>query len=122
MSNVDYITRAEHDKDIQRLNEADALLSQSVVALERVLRADIDSKIAVAVVAVNSNVSGIKNDLRSDIHDVNTHLEDQDIKYDQQYRDQNRLMYKIFGSIAGIIATGVVSFLVLAAAHVVHLR
>ena len=121
MSTIDYITRSEHDKDIQRLTEADALLQQGIAEVERVLRADYETKIATAIVAVNTTLNSTKIDLKEDLQTVDNHLTSQDEKYEEMFTYQNRMVLKVIGAI-GLTALGAfLSFLGLLLSHVVKL-
>jgi hypothetical protein len=116
MSTPDYITRAEHDKDIQRLNEADMTLQNAIIDMERALRTDYEQKLTAAISSVNHTLDATKQDLKEDIGGIEIHLTDQD----EVLKDQNKFFYSAVGSGVLALLTGVVTFIVLSSVGVIH--
>lgn len=74
----DYVTREEHQAAIQRLDEADTELRQSISSMERNMRGDYENKIAVAVADVKEAIQISNSDVKSDVGAIQDHLTWQD--------------------------------------------
>lgn len=108
VSAEDYVSRDEHQAAIARLDAADAELRQSIVNTERVLRGEFMEAVTAAADGLKSEIVLRNQTLEGKVDVVDDKVE----SVDNHLSWQNR-------TIGAAILSGIVSFIVLAATHVI---